>query len=587
MKRLLSALAMAGLVMAASRSQATDPAILAERNETQAQRDARMEWFREARFGMFVHWGLYAQAAGEWNGKPVGGIGEWIMNRARIPIADYAAMAPHFNPVKFDAEKWVLAAKGAGMKYIVITSKHHEGFAMFKTAASPFNIVDATPYKHDPLKDLAEACRKHGMKLGFYYSQNLDWHHPGGGGNNWDKAHEGDSDQYVDKIVIPQVREILSNYGDIAVIWWDIPGGVINKARADRIHKVVMELRPKIIMNNRLGGGYRGDTETPEQHIPATGYPGRDWETCMTMNDTWGFKKNDHNWKSVSSIIHMLCDIASKGGNYLLNVGPTAEGEIPQASLDRMAAVGLWMKVNGDAIYGTSASPFPKGVSWGRVTQNDNLLYLMVFDLPSDRTLVLPGLTTKVKKAWFLDRANRKSKLVVANDEAGVKVTVPEGVKMSGLATVVVLKLVGKPEVIPVSNSVKQAPDGTLVLKAGDAGLVGHVKLEDDHIGFWTEVGDTVSWTAEITAPGTFSVTLDYGCIDGSEGSEFDVTMGDSKVSGKIAATGGWSKFTEVTLGSVTITKAGKVAVVVKPTKKPGQAVMNLRAIKLVPVSGR
>ena len=444
-------------------SNGTAPANLAERGETVARRDARMKWFREARFGMFIHWGLYAVAAGEWNGKPVttaadgnwfSNAGEWIMYDARIPIADYAAMVSKFNPVKYDPEKWVLAAKAAGMKYMVITTKHHEGFAMFKTAATPFNIIDATPYKRDPMKELAAACRKHGMKLGFYYSQNLDWHHPGGGGNDWDKAHQGDADQYVDKIVIPQVREILKNYGDIAVIWWDIPGGAINKARADRIYKTVLELQPKIVMNNRLGGGYWGDTETPEQHIPATGYPGRDWETCMTMNNTWGFKSLDNKWKSAETMIQMLCDIASKGGNYLLNVGPTADGEIPQESLDRLTEIGKWMKVNGQAIYGTSATPFPQGVPWGRVTQKGNSLYLMVFTLPADRTLVLPGLTTKAKKARFLDSAI-KAKLVVANDAQGVKVTVPEGAVMNPVSTVIVLKLAGKPDVAVATGNSK------------------------------------------------------------------------------------------------------------------------------------
>lgn len=427
-------------------SKATNPVILTERGETLAQRDMRLKWFREARFGMFIHWGLYAQAGGEWNGKPVGNehnFGEWMMYDARIPIAEYATLASKFNPVNYNAEKWVLAAKTAGMKYVVITTKHHEGFAMFKTNASPFNIIDATPYKHDPMKELAVACRKHGMKLGFYYSQNLDWHHPGGGGNDWDKTHEGDADQYVDKIVIPQVREILSNYGDIAVIWWDIPGGAINKARADRILKTVMELQPKIIMNNRLGGDYWGDTETPEQFIPATGFSGRDWETCMTMNGTWGFKKNDHNWKSVETIVQMLCDISSKGGNYLLNVGPTDKGEIPQESLDRLVEVGKWMKVNGEAIYGTSASPFPQGVPWGRVTQKGNMLYLMVFDLPIDRVLTLPGFSKKVIKAWFLDNEN-KAEINISSDGRELKLIVPNGVVINSPATVIALQLAAK-----------------------------------------------------------------------------------------------------------------------------------------------
>ncbi|MEI6809098.1 MAG: alpha-L-fucosidase [bacterium] len=442
MKKLLMIIAMAGSMSAGMNARATDAAVLAERGETQEQHDKRMSWFREARFGLFIHWGIYSQAAGKWNDKSVRGYGEWIMNNAKVPMAEYAKLAEVFNPVKYDAEKWVLAAKDAGMKYIVITAKHHDGFGMFPSKASTYNI-SSTPFKRDPLKELSDACKKHGMRLGFYYSQNLDWHHPGGGSGGWDPAHQGDSDKYVDEIVIPQVREILTNYGDISIIWWDIPGGVIDKPRGDRIHKTVMALKPDIIMNNRLGGGYKGDTETPEQHIPGAGNPVRDWETCMTMNGTWGFKQDDQRWKSSVEMLRMLCDIASKGGNYLLNVGPTCEGEIPQASLDRLAEVGKWTKVNGDAIYATTPAPFPNGVQWGRLTQKGKTLYLMVFDLPKDGALLLPGLKTKVTSAYLLADAAKKP-LTVTGGELGVTISIPEGLALDPAATVVTVELADK-----------------------------------------------------------------------------------------------------------------------------------------------
>ena len=432
-------------------ARATDPGVLKERNETEVQRDARMEWFRDARFGMFIHWGLYAQAAGEWDGKfvpPLNGCQEWIMHKGRIPVADYATLAGQFNPVKYDAEKWVLAAKDAGMKYIVITAKHHEGFAMFKTAASPFNIVEATPYGKDVLKPLAEACRKHGMRLGFYYSQNVDWHHPGADlrGASWDPAQRGDPEQYARGIVEPQLREILSHYGRVDVLWFDTAGQVINKPRADRIWKLVTELQPTIIINNRLGGGYQGDTETPERNIPAQGYPGRDWETCMTMNETWGYSKFDHDWKPTTTLIRQLVDCASKGGNFLLNVGPTGEGEIPQASLERLAEMGRWTRANGEAVYGTSATPFPKTFTWGRATQKGDMLYLFVFDPPADHHLALPGLKNRIKGAWVLtDKA--KAALPVTSGEAGAGVTIPEGAALDPNATVIAVQLDGKPEV--------------------------------------------------------------------------------------------------------------------------------------------
>ena len=284
-------------------------------NETPAQRDARLGWFRDARFGMFIHWGVYSVPAGTYEGEQIPGIGEWIMNRGKIPMTNYQAFAREYNPVKYDADAWVKLARDAGMKYIVITAKHHDGFANFATKASPWNIVDATPYGQEVLKPLAAARRKYGVKLGFYYSQAQDWNNGGAAaGGKWDAAQQHDMDDYIDKVAAPQVRELLSNCGEFPVVlWWDTPTDM-NTNRADKLI-ALLRLKPGIIHNNRLGGGYRGDTETPEQFIPATGYPGRDWETCMTMNDTWGFKSYDHNLKSAELILRNLVDIASKGGN--------------------------------------------------------------------------------------------------------------------------------------------------------------------------------------------------------------------------------------------------------------------------------
>jgi len=326
--------------------------------ETKEHKDARMAWWREAKFGMFIHWGLYSVPGGYYHDKPVGGFGEWIMNKGKIPVAEYADFAKQFNPVKFNADEWVKIVKDAGMKYIVITAKHHEGFAMFHTKVDEYNIYDATPFKRDPIAELAAACRKQGIKLGLYYSQNLDWHHPGGGTRgNWDPAQAGDVDKYVDGVVIPQLKELLTQYGDISVLWFDIPGWPVdNKHRPERIYKAVMECRPDIIMNDRLG--CKGDTATPEGFVPAQGYPGKDWETCMTINNTWGYRKDSNKFQSTEDLLRNLIDIASKGGNYLLNVGPDAEGVIPAGEVQPIAAIGKWLKVNGEAIYGTSTTLF-------------------------------------------------------------------------------------------------------------------------------------------------------------------------------------------------------------------------------------
>ena len=413
-----------------------------EASENKEQRNARMGWWREAKFGMFIHWGVYAVPAGFYHDKPIGGIGEWIMNRGKIPMAEYQQFAKEFNPVKFNADAWVKAASEAGMKYIVITSKHHDGFAMFDTKASPWNIMQASPYGKDPLKDLAAACRKYDIKLGFYYSQAQDWNN-GGSGIKWDPKPDVTMDDYIDKVAVPQVREICSNYGEFpAVIWWDTPINM-NAARAQKLYDAVHALKPNVILNNRLGGSFNGDTETPEQFIPASGFPGRDWETCMTMNDTWGYKKDDNKWKSTETLIRNLCDIASKGGNYLLNVGPTSEGLIPQPSLDRLAEVGQWMKVNGEAIYGTGSTPFGaeagkfsetekdrKGkakfiASWDwRCTAKPGKIYVLIFKWPANGKFDLTGLQSKVTKAYLL--ADRKN-LKVDQTDAGVTISLPAG----------------------------------------------------------------------------------------------------------------------------------------------------------------
>jgi len=415
-------LAMALLPLTHTCVQAAQPVVP---GETKEHKDARMAWWREARFGMFIHWGLYAVPAGTYDGKKAGGTGEWIMHRGKIPVARYAEYAKEFNPVKFNAGEWVKIAKNAGMKYIVITAKHHDGFAIYPSKVTPFNLVDATPFKRDPLAELAVACRKEGIKLGFYYSQAQDWHHPGGAkwrDGAWDPAQEGSMDEYIDKIAVPQVREILSNYGEFpAVLWWDTPKQM-TRERAEKLFQAVHELKPDIIMNNRLGSGYhKGDTETPEQKIPAEGFRDRDWETCMTLNGTWGYKSHDNDWKSTETLLRNLIDIASKGGNYLLNVGPDSEGVIPQPSVERLAEIGAWMKVNGEAVYGTTASPWG-APTWGRYTKKSDKLYAHVFDWPKDGNLTVAIKGLKLPSAYLL--ATRTKLEVKATDE-GLSIKVP------------------------------------------------------------------------------------------------------------------------------------------------------------------
>ncbi len=552
-------------------------------DETPAQHDARMQWWREARFGMFVHWGVYSVPAGTYNGKRIGSIGEWIMHNGRIPVAEYRAYAQQFNPVKYDADEWVRTAKEAGMKYIIITSKHHDGFAMFDSKASDWNIVRASPFGRDPLKELAEACRRHGLKLGFYYSQAQDWNNPGGAaaGGHWDKAQDGNMTDYIRNVAAPQVREILSNYGPIAVLWWDTPVDM-TRERADLLLPL-LRLQPGIIYNNRLGAGYRGDTETPEQFVPPTGYPGRDWETCMTMNDTWGYKSYDSNWKSAQTLIRNLVDIASKGGNYLLNVGPTSEGLIPAPSVERLQEIGKWMKANSEAIYATTASPF-KRLPWGRCTKKltpeGATLYLHVFDWPADGKLLVPGLKNPVIKASLLAGPQRDS-LHVERTAEGPLVSVPAA-RPDPVSSTVVLQITGPPEVAPVSLS--QDFDGSLLLPAAEARVHGQqAKFESgpdhDNIGFWLDPKDWVDWEIQITKTGKFEVSVE---IAAPKAASIEISMGEQKLKGAARVTGDYVRYRVVRLGTLELGSTGKVTLAVHPVED-GWHPINLRSVRLRP----
>ena len=571
---------------------ATNTEILKERNETVEDRNDRMEWFRDAHFGMFVHWGLYAQYGGFWKGqeKKVNNCAEWMMLAARAPRQEYAAAAKDFNPKNYDAEAWVVAAKNAGMRYITITAKHHEGFAMFKSKASNYNIYDQGSFKRDPLKELADACKKHGLKLGFYYSQNLDWYHAGGGGNSWAPDHSATSDQYVDKIVIPQLREILTKYGEISVLWFDIPGGVINKARADRIQKVVLKCQPNIIINNRLGGGYKGDVETPEQWIPPMGLPGKDWESCMTMNKTWGFAKNDENWKSSQTMIRYLCDITSKGGNYLLNVGPNSLGEIPKPSLKRLAEVGEWMKVNKKAIYGTRASIFSSLPKWGRIStkyrKKTSVLYAMVFDSPANGKIQLPGLKNKILSAKILGSGK---KLKVERNSSGplVRLSKNEEKKKD---YVIAIKVQGKAQ---IDNAAFPDSEGKFTLSPRTAKCTKNLKMAEqhahglhggpeEHLAYWTNKNATATWTIKVPKKGKYQLKVRYAAPNNSAGSVIEFLSGTKVLPLTIESTGNWGKFRNGTPGVIELPQGeSKLLVRVKSTK--GLAPCNLGKIELIP----
>lgn len=544
------------------------------KTDEEIKHDQKMEWWREARFGMFIHWGLYAVPAGEWDGKEVPGISEWIMLRAGIPVKEYEKLAQQFNPVKFDAEKWVLLAKNAGMKYIVITSKHHDGFAMFQSKASNYNIYDATPFKRDPLMELAAACRKHGIRLGFYYSQAQDWHEAGGtysgiesGKPHWDPELKRDSlMNYINGKALPQVKEILENYGGLDILWWDTPIGMTEEAA--RLLQNEVDKYPNLITNNRLYKPWPGDFSTPEQHVPPTGLD-YDWEVCMTMNTSWGYKWYDNEWKSSETLIKMLVDIASKGGNLLLNVGPTAEGLIPDSSVIRLEEIGNWMQRNGESVYETTASPFFK-LTWGRCTQKvengNTTLYLHVFDWPKDELLRVPGIKAKIKDIYLLK--NPKQKFAWKFEDNDLLIHSPK-VIFDPINTVIVVKINGEPE---ITSNKPSLVDGKIVLPAEFAdihnpgyGTQARLKSFDEtyKITRWIDPRVRVEWMFETREPGIYQVEA---MINSKQNCAVELVIDENKVKAEIPT--GDGTFQKIILGEIKIDKAGDQLLKFTPVKE-------------------
>ncbi|MDP6849242.1 MAG: alpha-L-fucosidase, partial [Kiritimatiellia bacterium] len=538
-------------------------------DETPAQRDVRMQWWRDARLGMFIHWGLYAVPAGEWNGN--GNHAEWIRHTAKIPKGTYDKFLGQFNPTRFDADQWVSMAKGAGMKYIVITSKHHDGFCLWPSKLTEYDI-ESTPFKRDILGELTAACEKHGVKMCFYHSI-MDWGHEDYPPRGWEKDRSGD------KIDMPkyttymkgQLKELIESY-DPAVLWFDGEWeGCWDHDMGKDLYQYVRSLKPDIIINNRVDKGrkgmqgmtkerkFRGDFGTPEQEIPHTGIPGVDWESCMTMNRHWGWNKSDKDWKSTEDLLHKTIDIASKGGNYLLNIGPKADGTFPDESIERLANIGKWMEKNGEAIYGTSASP-TKQPSWGRVTTKtdgkNTTLYLHVFEWADGESLRL-ALGNEVTECFLLTDPGRKFK--VDSDPAGGIRVHTEGGAPDAISSTIVLKVKGEP--LAASMLIVPGKNGVLTLEAADANIHNvpgsEVKLEKKdgshmNIGFWMDAGVKTDWSIRVDRPGQYEV---QARIAAEKVSKFTLEAGTQELSVNTASTGSYDTFKTVPFGKIALEK--------------------------------
>jgi len=366
---------------------------------------SRGQLFTDGNYAMFIHWGIYSQLANKWKGKTYYDIGEWIMNKnmAGIPVKEYMETAKSFNPVNFDASKIVGLAQAAGMKYIIITSKHHDGFAMFHSKVNSFNIVDATPFKRDPMKELAEECKKAGLGFGFYYSQNQDWTAPGGaGGPKTDENGNPTSfDDFMNNKCLPQVEEITTNYGDIVLVWFDTPGR-IPKKDVKKLVDIVRKNQPDALVSGRVGHGM-GDYQTfGDMEIPFSNIEGM-WETVDVTNDSWGYAWYDNNWKSPKHILENVISTVARGGTYMLNVGPKGDGTIPEAAEYSLRKAGEWIKKYPEVIYAAEASPWGHRLPWGDITKKGNKLFLAVYKWPNEGKIYLPGFKTKVSNAILLD----------------------------------------------------------------------------------------------------------------------------------------------------------------------------------------
>jgi alpha-L-fucosidase len=556
----------------------------------------KTQWFREAKFGIFMHWGLYSEIGNQWQGKAYHGSGEWIMNRAKIPAAEYAQEAGKFDPTNFDAAAIAQFVKESGARYLVITAKHHEGFAMFGSKVSPFNIVDATPYHQDPMLALSAACRGAGIKFGFYYSQFLDWHEPNGGGNRWDFKEEAkDYKRYYAQKSIPQIKELLAHYGPLGLVWFDMPGG-LNREETLAFMEEVRRLQPDCLISSRVGNGLGDFRDFGDSELPPGVMEGP-WEAIFTHNDSWGYVKGDLNFKTPREILHLLAATSARGGNLLLNVGPDGTGGIPEYSRRYLREVGQWLAANGESIYGTTHSPVPDQ-PWGVATLKPGRLFLHVFERPKDGVLVVPGFDAGLKRVTLLGQSR-----AVKSEKTGTDLIITLPVRLpDDRDTVVVVEFSGS-----LSDSWQDAPVlvsrqyDFFTVEAARTRVAGRTILKSmahsHYFGNWQHdtcvqkqqsPADRVECSFRFLEPGDYRICLDYACAVASKDTEGVVEIGGQSLSFASLLTGAYDShqplmFIHHAVGVVSIRTPGTVPVAVHP-RADGPELFWLRRIVVEPV---
>ena len=555
----------------------------------------KLGWWRNDRFGMFIHYGLYSQCEGYWKGKPIKGIGEWIYKHAQIPVVEYKQLAKTFDCKNLNVDGWAKLAKESGMKYVVITTKHHDGFALFDSKVDEFNIVKATPYGKDLIREFVDACRKYGLKIGFYYSQFQDWSYPGAGGNDWEKGYayskQGFKD-YMKHKALPQVEEILTNYGKIDMIWFDTPGRM-SKEESEAFLNLAKKLQPEIIVSGRVGNDVGDYVQMEDNDLPKRRQD-FDWEAPVTMNHTWAYKRDDHHWKTTDYILWQLTYSTALGGNYLLNIGPKGDGSVPEASVTRLNEVGEWMKVNSEAIYGAKPSPFINAFDWGGITTKGNKLFLNISSWPTNGLSIF-GINNKIKKAYYL--ADNK-KVSYKKQKGYLLIDLPKVAPHKHI-NVVVLELDGEPN---VNQALVQHHDGSVILETEIAKNTTKCKTHFGSMLRWNKPEGDLSWNFEVTQPGKFRVqviTTGFKRMAYPElpalwdgGHEVDVEVGGVKLNGIVdqdsledAPYDLYNKFKVSNMGEVTL-KKGMNSLKLIPIKiiTKNKAGLAVRMVRLVPI---
>ena len=569
--------------------------------------DQRIAWWRDAQFGCFIHWGVYSTFGGEWNGQPFKGYAEHMMRIQKIPRAEYAAkVVSVFNPVKFDADAWVKLIKGAGMKYVIITAKHHDGFAMYPSAVSKYNIRDASLFKRDPMRELSEACRRNGIRFGFYYSHAFDWEDPNAPGNDWDYDNPGGdknlhggvtwfdqhpellpkAQRYVDEKAIPQILELLKNYQP-DILWFDTPGKLPLSENL-RILKAIRVVDQNVVINGRLArgmghffGDYKNTSDRAAEIVPTDG----DWETIPTTNESYGYHKYDLSHKPVSHFIQLLAKAAARGGNVLMNIGPMGDGLIDQKDQEILRGIGKWLAVNGSSIYGGERSPLPVQ-AWGETSLKRDKLYLHVFDWPRDGRLELGGLKNAVTSAYLLADPLKKPLQTRRLNDSDVVIRVPR-MGPDSSDSVVVVEVVGPIRANPVRLlSSRTEPN---VLRSFDGELHGAGLRYGDGKSFrayvfeWRDPKEWIGWSVRLNEPSEYEVALKYTTASKDNRGSYEVVVGDQRLNASVVPTPNENESTTVVLGRVKLAP-GNYEVAVRPVDVRGGELMRLFHISLTPV---